>query len=154
MRQSVAGVFAIAAAASALMAAAPARAAGGCDLLPASDKELAALLGATPTAEPQGDGCRYKANGHTFSVKPLKSEGAAAEAAYQGSLVASKKSAGTQVESGIGEQAYSAITTVGTQIVALKKGRVLNIMYLKMSQGTPDDLKITRSLARKIVSAY
>ena len=57
-------------------------------------------------------------------------------------------------EKGIGEKAFSVQTSFGVSLVALKGGRVLNLMFMAGAPGTEKDVAAMRSVARKAVAAF
>jgi hypothetical protein len=131
-----------------------------CRLL--ANADVAPLIGAAQPGKPDASGatCMWGDMGGVggkvgvmIQTPPL---GARADAAFKANRDRALKNAPAQTkdEPGIGEQAFSQLTSYGAQIMVLKMGRVLQLQYSTSKRGTAADLAALRGVAKKAIVAF
>jgi hypothetical protein len=131
-----------------------------CNLLAPTD--VAALLGTAQAGKPGASGatCVWgdmgAVGGKTGLMIQAPALDASAEAAFKANRDRAFKNtpAQTQDEPGIGDQAFSQLTSYGAQINVLKKGRVLQLQYSTSKRGTDTDRAALRGVAKKAVAPF
>jgi len=127
-----------------------------CTLLQPAD--LVPLLGKPVAGKANAGACEWSVGGgpKKLIIARMKKTGADAEMAYAGARknMAMDPSAKVTDEKGIGDKAFSVQTSFGVSLVALKGGRVLNLMFMAGAPGTEKDVAAMRSVARKAVAAF
>jgi hypothetical protein len=127
-----------------------------CALLKPAD--TVPLFGKPVAGKSNGGACEWSVGGgpKKLVVAAMKKTGADAEMAYAGARknMAMDPSAKVVDEKGIGDKAFSLQTSFGVSIMALKGGRVLNLMFMAGAPGTEQDVAAMRSVARKAVAAF
>jgi hypothetical protein len=138
-----------------LASALPARAeVDNCALLEPAD--LGALLGGTVTEAKNGSACAWSAAGSKkrLVASRMLATGPAAESAYAGARKHAGKDGRSRVveETGMGDRAFSVLGETGVTLVAIKKGRLLQLQYWAGAPGTPRDAEALRPIARKALA--
>jgi hypothetical protein len=144
-------------AASLLLATQPLRAqADACSML--KPAEVTALLGGTASSTPKPNACIWKAGdeGKKLTVNKLKATGTSAEMAFMGARQGASHGGKTPVtdEPGLGDKAFSSLTSFGVALVVLKQGRVLQMAYYTGGEGTAKDQEALRPVAKQAVAAF
>ena len=127
----------------------------GCALLKPAD--LTTLLGGTPSANPNAGGCSWTVSGSTRKLLAIKyrATGPAAEMAFAGARGnAGKDGEVVTDEAGLGDKAFSNLTSFGVVVVMLKQGRLLQLQYWTRAAGTAKDLAALRPVAKKAIAAF
>ncbi len=144
---------------SLLLFALPHRAEGkahACTLLKAAD--LVPLFGKPVEGKPNGGACAWKPAGAKVQLVAgaTKQSSKNPEAAFAGARQAMGKDPDVKVtdETGIGEKAFTAQTPVGVSLIALKGGRVLNLIYSKGTPGTAEEVAAMRLVGAKALAAF
>jgi hypothetical protein len=139
-----------------LFSAQPLRAeSDGCTLLKPAD--LTTLLGGTPIANPNAGGCSWTVSGSTRKLVAIKyrATGPAAEMAFAGARGnAGKDGEVVTDEAGLGDKAFSNLTSFGVAVVMFKQGRLLQLQYWTGAAGTAKDLDALRPVAKKAIAAF
>jgi hypothetical protein len=140
-----------------LATASPARAESlNCALLKPED--VAGLLGGQVVEKQAGGACTWTATAGKKKVvaSSMQATGAPAENAYAGARKnASHEGKGKVIdEKGMGDKAFTVRTDYGVALVAIKKGRLLQLQYWAEAPGTPQDVEALRPVARKVLTAF
>ncbi len=140
-----------------LAAASPARADTlNCALL--KPEEVTGLLGGPVVEKQAGGACTWAATSSKKKViaSTMRATGAPALSAFAGARKnASRQGNGKVVdEPGLGDQAFTVQTDYGVALVAIKKGRLLQLQYWSGAPGTPQDLEALRPVAHKVLVAF
>ncbi|MEO8452219.1 MAG: hypothetical protein ABI647_20680 [Gemmatimonadota bacterium] len=128
----------------------------GCGLL--KPAEVTPLLGASPVGKPVGSGCSWTAAGSTkklIVIKP-RTGGPAAETAFAGARnnAAREGTAKVTDEPGIGDKAFTSLTSFGVAAMMLKGGRLLQLQYWTGADGTAKDRDALRPVAKAAIAAF
>jgi hypothetical protein len=154
VRTSLLGALALGAL---LAAASPARAESlNCALLKPED--VTGLLGGPVVEKQAGGACTWTATAGKKKViaSTMQATGAPAETAYAGARKnASRDGKGKVVdEKGMGDKAFTVQTDYGVALVAVKKGRLLQLQFWAEAPGTPQDVEALRPVARKVLAIF
>jgi hypothetical protein len=120
--------------------------------------EVTPLFGKPVAGKPNAGACAWSLEGgpKKLTIARLKKTGPDAEMAYAGA----RKNAGADPadkvtdEKGIGDKAFSVQTSFGVALIALKGGRVINLMFMAGAPGTEKDVAAMRQVAKKAVAAF
>jgi hypothetical protein len=130
-----------------------------CNLLTPAD--VAPLLGAAQAGRPGANGatCVWgdmgAAGGKMGLMVQAPAIGANAEAAFRANRDRAQNApAQTKDEPGIGDQAFSQLTSYGAQFTVLKRGRILQLQYSTSKRGADADVAALRGVAKKAVVAF
>jgi hypothetical protein len=139
-----------------LAAASPARAETiNCALL--TPEDVTGLLGGPVVEKQAGGACTWAATASKKKVvaSTMRATGAPATSAFDGARKnASRQSPGKVVdETGMGDRAFTVQTAYGVALVAIKKGRLLQLQFWAEGPGTPQDVEALRPVARKVLAA-
>lgn len=127
-----------------------------CTLLQPAD--LTPLLGKPVAGKPNAGACAWSVDGspRKLTIARLKKSGPDAEMAYAGARKNGGADPADKVtdEKGIGDKAFSVQTSFGVALIALKGGRVINLMFMAGAPGTEKDVAALRQVAKKAVAAF
>ena len=131
-----------------------------CNLLAPAD--VAPLLGAAQAGRPAANGatCVWgdmtAVDGKVGLTIQAPAVRAMAEAAFKANRdrAVTNSPAQTKDEPGIGDRAFSQLTSQGAQFAVLKSGRLLQLQYSTSKRGTDADLTALRGVAKKAVAAF
>jgi hypothetical protein len=120
--------------------------------------EVAPLFGKPVTGKANGGACAWSPAGgpKKLIVSSMKGTGADAEMAYDGARknMGMGGSAKVTDEKGIGDKAFSVQASFGVSLMAMKGGRLLNMMFMAGAAGTEKDVAAMRLVAKKAVAAF
>jgi hypothetical protein len=139
-----------------LAAASPARAETfNCTLL--TPEDVTGLLGGPVVEKQAGGACTWAATAGKKKViaSTMRATGAPAESAFAGARKNAARQAKGKVvdEQGMGDRAFTVQTEYGVALVAIKKGRLLQLQFWAEAPGTPQDVEAFRPVARKVLAA-
>jgi hypothetical protein len=123
-----------------------------CELLRPTD--LTALLGGTATAKQSGAGCIWSVGNQKLVALVYKAAGPAAEMAYQGAHHGAERDGTVNDETGVGDKAFTSLTSFGVVVVMLKQGRLLQLQYWTGTSGTAKDAGALLPVAKKAIAMY
>jgi hypothetical protein len=127
-----------------------------CALLKPED--VTGLLGGPVVEKQAGGACTWVATAGKKKViaSTMRATGAPAETAYAGARKnASREAKGKVVdEKGMGDRAFTVQTEYGVALVAVKKGRLLQLQFWSEAPGRPQDVEAFRPVARKVLAAF
>jgi hypothetical protein len=140
-----------------LAAVSPARAETlNCALL--TPEDVTGLLGGPVVEKQAGGACTWAATTGKKKViaSTMRATGAPAVSAFTGARKnASRQGSGKVVdEPGMGDRAFTVRTEYGVALVAIKKGRLLQLQYWAEAPGTPEHVEAFRPVARKALAAF
>jgi hypothetical protein len=131
-----------------------------CKLLAPAD--VAPLLGAAQAGKPDANGatCVWGDVAVVGGKVGLRIQAPAvramAEAAFNANRDRAVKNAPAQTkdEPGIGDRAFSQLTSEGARFAVLKSGRLLQLQYSTSRRGTDADLAALRGVVKKAVARF
>jgi hypothetical protein len=118
--------------------------------------ELTTLLGGTVVAKSLGGACKWTAAGSAKKLIAAKMmvTGPAAAMALAGARNGAARDGTVTDEGGLGDKAFSSLTSFGVALVTLKQGRLLQLQYWTGAAGTARDLATLRPVAKKAIAAF
>jgi hypothetical protein len=126
-----------------------------CTLLRPED--VTGLLGGPVVEKQAGGACTWATNVSKKKViaSTMQATGAPAETAFAGARKnATREGKGKVVdEKGMGDRAFTVQTEYGVALVAIKKGKLLQLQFWSEAPGTPQDVEALRPVARKVLTA-
>jgi hypothetical protein len=128
--------------------------ANACALL--TPAAVSSLLGGATTAKPAGTGCSWSAGTKKLAAIVYASGGPPAAMMFAGARNAASHGGADAVvnESGLGEQAFSTLTSFGVALIMLKQGRILQLQYYSGAAGTDKDAAALRAVAKQAITAF
>jgi hypothetical protein len=127
-----------------------------CTLLQPAD--VVPLFGKPVAGKANAGACEWSVGSgpKKLVVARMKKTGADAEMAYAGARknMAMDPAAKVTDEKGIGDKAFSLQTSFGVSLMALKGGRVLNLMFMAGAPGTEKDVAAMRLVGKKALAAF